>query len=49
MIFCTIKGKAYRCHFNPDGITFTDVNDKDRYIIVSLDVPVSTLVKFDFF
>ena len=47
--YCTIKGKKYQCVFNSDNITFTDVKNKDRILIVSYDVPISSLVQFDFF
>jgi len=49
MIYCTIKGKKYRCTFNSDNVTFTDVNDENRILIVSLSTPISSLVQFDFF
>lgn len=49
MIYCTIKGKKYQCQFNSDNLTFTDVKNKDRILVVSYDTPISSLVQFDFF
>ena len=49
MISCKIKGKKYECLFNSDNVTFVDVTDENKVLIVSYDTPISSLVKFDFF
>lgn len=49
MIYCTIKGKKYQCQFNSDNLTFTDVEDKKRVLVVSYDTPISSLIQFNFF
>jgi len=49
MIYCTIKGKKYSCAFNSDNVTFTDLNDGKRVLVVSYDTPISSLIQFNFF